>query len=238
MIREGLLKGVLYLIPNTLGDESLKTISPEVARIVPTLRSFVVENAKSARKFLKLFELEVPLQELELRELPKDLSPSEISFFIAPLLAGENLGIISEAGCPCIADPGAELVREAHKQGMVVKPLVGPSSILLALIASGLSGQHFEFVGYLPREEGDLEKRIRDLESKAKLENKTIIFMETPYRSEKLFQKLLSVCNSATELTLARNLTLENQEIRTRSVAEYRKDSPRFEKDLTIFLMK
>lgn len=230
--------GILYLIPNTLGEESLKTISPEVVEIVPVLRRFVVENAKSVRKFLKLFELEVPLQELELRELPKDLRASEISSFIAPLLAGESVGIISEAGCPCIADPGAELVREAHRHGILVHPLVGPSSILLALIASGLSGQHFEFVGYLPREEADLEKRIRELESRAKSENKTVIFMETPYRAEKLFHKVLSVCLAETELSLARNLTLENQEIRTKSVAEHRKEGLVFAKDLTIFLMR
>ncbi|HYR37181.1 MAG TPA: SAM-dependent methyltransferase, partial [Burkholderiales bacterium] len=179
------------------------------------LSDFVVENAKSARAFLG--GLGMPVRELNV------VAIDEKRDLLAPLREGRPLGLLSEAGCPAIADPGAALVEAAHREGFRVVPLVGPSSITLALMASGLEGQRFAFCGYLPRDAAERAKRIRELESRSRRERETEIFIETPYRNEALFSALLEGCAPATRLCVAADLTLSTESIRSQTIAEWRR---------------
>ena len=187
-------------------DPALQTIR--------TLQDFVVENAKSARAFLGA--LGMPVRELRIKAIEEDADP------LQPLREKRPLGLLSEAGCPAIADPGASLVEAAHREGFRVVPLVGPSSIVLALMASGLEGQRFAFCGYLPREAKDRDTRIRELEQRSRKERETEIFIETPYRNDALFAALLAACAPATRLCVAADLTLPGESIATRRVREWK----------------
>jgi 16S rRNA (cytidine1402-2'-O)-methyltransferase len=196
------------------------------------LRVFTVENAKSARAFLNDVGMPCPIQELEISALEESTSKE-----IKALKAGTSIGLLSEAGCPAIADPGASLVEAAHREGIQVVPLVGPSSIVLALMASGLEGQRFAFCGYVPREAEDRKKRLKEIEARSRKEHETQIFIETPYRNDALLAAVLESCGSETQLCVASDLTLHSESIATRSIGQWRKARPAIGKRPTVFLL-
>ena len=241
------MNGTLYLIPNSLGPGALDEVLPaSVRQTTAQLDYFIAENAKTARAFLKLVStthpLGKPLQEIEIRELNINTAASELPALLAPLLAGRNAGLVSEAGVPAVADPGADLVRLAHQKNIPVKPLVGPSSILLALMASGLNGQSFAFQGYLPTDSGQRANRLRQLEQRSRQEKQTQIFIETPYRNEAMLEAIAHHCTSSTLLTVATDLTLETETVRTQSVQIWKLEItagrlPDFKKKPTVFLL-
>lgn len=242
--------GTLYLIPNTLGPSQtggdLPTIVPDmVIRTSALLDYFIVENAKTARAHLKrvaeVHPLKLPLQQIEMAELSVKTAKSALPALLEPLLAGRDAGLISEAGVPAVADPGADLVRLAHEKGIAVRPLVGPSSLLLALMASGLNGQSFAFNGYLPTDNEQRTKRIRKLEERSKLDHQTQMFIETPYRNETLLKALCSACRPTTRLCVATDITLPDESIETQTIATWRKrlnqgKLPDFQRKPTVFL--
>jgi 16S rRNA (cytidine1402-2'-O)-methyltransferase len=205
---------ILYAIPTPLGAPADRSLPAPALQTVRSLKDFAVENAKSARAFLG--ELGMPVRELSIVELEREREP------LRPLREGRPLGLLSEAGCPAIADPGAALIEAAHREGFRVVPIVGPSAIVLALMASGLEGQRFAFCGYLPREGLEREKRIRRLEARSREEHETEIFIETPYRNEALLASLLKVCSPATRLCVAADLTLGSESIVTRAISAWR----------------
>jgi 16S rRNA (cytidine1402-2'-O)-methyltransferase len=241
------MNGTLYLIPNSLGPGALDEVLPaSVRQTTAQLDYFIAENAKTARAFLKLVStthpLGKPLQEIEICELNINTAASELPSLLAPLLAGRNAGLVSEAGVPAVADPGADLVRLAHQKNIPVKPLVGPSSILLALMASGLNGQSFAFQGYLPTDSGQRANRLRQLEQRSRQEKQTQIFIETPYRNEAMLEAIANHCTSSTLLTVATDLTLETETVRTQSVQIWKNEItagrfPDFKKKPTVFLL-
>ena len=221
------MAGTLYLIPVALGDAAWAEFLPQRTRdIACGLGHFVVENAKTARAELKRMGHPQPLRELAIEQLPEKPDGKQIEQLLAPLQAGQNLGLMSEAGCPGVADPGALLVQRAHELGIRVVPLVGPSSILLALMAAGLNGQQFAFHGYLPARDPERSARIGELEKESQRFNQTQVFIETPYRNEALFEALLKTCKPNTRLCVASNLTLADEHIATRRIAEWRTATP------------
>lgn len=226
------MPGILYAIPSPLGGKAADALPASALNIVRTLRCFAVENAKSARVFLKDVDMPCPLQELRIATLGND-----VSAHIEILREGNSLGLLSEAGCPAIADPGATLVEAAHREGIRVVPLIGPSSIVLALMASGLEGQRFAFCGYLPRESEARKKRIRELEARSRKERETQIFIETPYRNDVVFTTLLEHCSAGTMLCLASDLTLASEKVLTKSVNNWRKARLLIGKRPTVFLL-
>lgn len=229
-------KGTLYLIPVGLGDDRMDTQLPSATLdTARSLRSFIAEDAKSARAFLKGIHHPGPLQELRIQILNEHTRERDIESLLVPLFSGEDCGLMSEAGCPAVADPGAELVRRAHEAGIRVVPLVGPSSILLALMASGLNGQRFAFRGYLPVEKSERARAIEELEARARQE--TQIFIETPYRNAALFHALLDHCRGDTRLCVALDLTLPTETVLTRSVSEWKKKPPDVDRRLAVFLL-
>ncbi|MDF3011350.1 MAG: SAM-dependent methyltransferase [Burkholderiales bacterium] len=205
---------ILYAIPTPLGASPEQSLPASALHTVRGLNDFVVENAKSARAFLGA--LGVPVRDLNIRTIDGD--PRRL---LQPLRENRPLGLLSEAGCPAIADPGAALIEAAHREGFKVVPLVGPSSIVLALMASGLEGQRFAFCGYLPREPKDRERRIRELEARSRKERETEIVIETPYRNDALFAALLAACAPTTRLCVAADLTLPGENVATRRVSEW-----------------
>jgi len=230
--------GKLVLIPTTLGDSTLAAVIPqEVQQRVRTLEYFVAENPKTARAYLKQVGTAKPLQELHIATLNEQTPDAAIAGLAAPLLAGHDVGVMSEAGCPGIADPGAKLVLYAHRHAMRVMPLVGPSSILLALMASGLNGQSFVFHGYLPVADAEREKALRELEKQSRRLQQTQIFIETPYRNRKLLHSILVACAGATLLCVAAEITLAGEDIRTMSVAAWKKTPPQLERRPALFLL-
>ena len=216
----------LYAIPTPLGGSPADSLSESSIKTIRGLQDFVVEDAKSARAFLGA--LGMPVRELNIVEIGEDASLH---------LKGRDLGLLSEAGCPAIADPGAKLVEAAHAQGYKVVPLVGPSSIVLALMASGLEGQRFAFCGYLPRDAAERKKRIRELEARSRREDETEIFIETPYRNDALFAALLETCAETTRLCVAIDLTLPTESIRTHPVGELRNKPFPIGKRPAVFLL-
>lgn len=245
------MSGTLYLIPNTLGNAntelSLQQIIPEnVQRRTASLGYFIAENAKTARAFLKLVALAHPLavslQQIEISELNVNTAPAALPALLAPLLQGRDAGLISEAGVPAVADPGANLVRLAHRHGIVVAPLVGPSSLLLAVMASGLSGQSFAFNGYLPIDATLRSRRIRELELRSRQEKQTQLFIETPYRNQAMLDALVSQCQSKTLVCIATDLTLPSESIRTHTVGQWKQilstgKTPELQRKPTVFLL-
>jgi len=216
--------GTLYLIPAPLGEVPWPQVLPaETRAIACRIGRFVVENARTARACLKWLGHPLPLRDLAIEELPAALDATRIEQLIAPLQQGSDLGLMSEAGCPGVADPGALLVRRAHELGIPVKPLVGPSSLLLALMASGLDGQRFAFHGYLPQREPERSQRIAELENESRRKRQTQLFIETPYRNMALLGALLKACQPATLLCVATDLTLPQERIVTQSIAQWRR---------------
>jgi 16S rRNA (cytidine1402-2'-O)-methyltransferase len=244
--------GTLYLIPNTLGynegqqDGLLNRIIPDtVQHMSANLSHFIVENAKTTRAYLKLLSqthaLTKPLQEINMHELNVNTPASALQDLLTPLLAGQDVGLISEAGVPAVADPGANLVRLAHQHGITVRPLVGPSSLLLALMGSGLNGQSFAFHGYLPTDAAARTKRIKELEDRSKKEKQTQLLIETPYRNAAMLEALANSCRSQTLICVATDLTLPTESIATRTAQEWKKliqdkKTPDFHKKPTVFL--
>ena len=233
------MPGTLWLLPVALGDTPWQDFLPAASREAACrLTHFVVENARTARAELKRIGHPLPLRELAIEQMPATLTPAEIGRLLAPSLAGLDLGLMSEAGCPAVADPGALLVRRAHELDIAVKPLVGPSSLLLALMASGLDGQRFAFHGYLPAREPERTRRIVELEGESARNKQTQIFIETPYRNSALFQALLSACRPRTRLCLATDLSLASESIATRRVADWKAaPPPDLDKRPTVFLL-
>lgn len=231
--------GTLYLIPVSLGPAPLTLTTPtEVTSRARSLDYFVVENAKTARAELKRFKHPAPLRDLDIRELPEKPGHADLDALLAPLLAGRDGGLMSEAGCPAVADPGALLVRRAHERGVTVAPLVGPSSLLLALMASGLNGQSFAFHGYLPIDDEARKRRIRELETESARHSRTQLFIETPYRNDRMLEALKAYCQPNTRLCVARDLTTADEWITTRRIADWQKQSsPDLAKRPTVFLL-
>ncbi len=231
--------GTLFLLPCPLGDTPAEQVlPPQVVSVARRLRHFVVEEAKTTRQFLAALKHEQPIQSLHFATLNEHTPASELPALLQPLLAGEDVGIVSEAGCPGVADPGAQLVALAHRHGVRVVPLVGPSSILLALMASGLNGQCFAFHGYLPVEEAARKKSLQQLETESFKRRQTQLFIETPYRNDKLLQALLTLCRPSTQICIAADLTLPTETILTRSVADWRKaELPKLHKRPCLFLL-
>ncbi|MDR1756627.1 MAG: SAM-dependent methyltransferase [Culturomica sp.] len=228
--------GTLYLLPNLLGETSVETVIPaEVAEIIRNTRVFATENTKNTRRFLKKIDKSIEIDDrifLELNEHSSRMDAEQCFGY----LEKEDVGIISEAGCPGIADPGAELVALAHRKGFRVVPLVGPSSILLALIASGFSGQCFSFNGYLPVKGPDRGRALRQYEKQSAAEKRTQLFIETPYRNLKLFQEMLAVLQPATKLSIACGITTGEEYIKTASIHEWKKgQAPDIDKKPAIF---
>ena len=233
------MPGTLWLLPAALGDTPWEHYLPPATReAVCRLSLFVAENAKTARAELKRIGHPVPLRELAIEQLPETPTAKDIESLLAPLLAGHDMGLMSEAGCPAVADPGALLVRRAHELHIVVKPLVGPSSLLLALMASGLDGQRFAFHGYLPAREPERSRRIAELEGESARHQQTQIFIETPYRNHALFNALLLSCRPKTRLCLATDLTTDGEQISTRRIADWKAAAPPdLDKRPTVFLL-
>lgn len=227
------MTATVYLIPAPLGGSAIEALPPATAQAVRGLRHFAVENAKSARTFLGALGMPCALRELQIREIGGDAAP-----LLAPLREGHSLGVISEAGCPAVADPGAELVAAAHREGFRVVPLAGASAILLALMASGLEGQRFAFCGYLPRDRRERAERIHALERRSRAERETQIFIETPYRNDALLEALLETCDGATRLCVAADLTLPTELIATRTVAQWRGTRVALGKRPAVFLLQ
>jgi len=229
-------KGTLYLIPVALGEDgALEVLPPATLEAVRHLNAFIVENAKSARRFLKGIGYPRPLQQARFHVLDEHTRENDLGALLAPLLAGEDCGLMSEAGCPAVADPGAALVRRAHDAGIRVTPLVGPSSILLALMASGMDGQRFAFHGYLPVDQAERALRLRALEAQAR--EATQIFIETPYRNAILLQALLENCRADTLLCVAADLTLPTEFVATRTIAAWKKKPPVLDRRPAVFLL-
>jgi 16S rRNA (cytidine1402-2'-O)-methyltransferase len=231
--------GILYLIPTFLSDtQALGVLPMSVKKIVEGLRHFIVENEKTARRNIKKIAPQLPQDQLKLHPLNKFTSPEDIAMYLNPCLQGASMGIMSEAGCPGVADPGAEIVALAHEKGIRVIPLVGPSSILLGLMASGLNGQSFTFLGYLPIDKNERRIRLKEVEQNSKRYNQTQIFIETPYRNQKFIKEIIRHCKPQTKLCIACDLTSENEEIKTQSIDKWASENlEKYDKRPAIFLL-
>ena len=227
------MAGILYAIPTPLGGSAMDALPASALNTVKTLRHFVVENAKSARAFLK--DVGNDPKEMQIEELHEKSSLRDL---LKPLHEGHSMGLLSEAGCPAIADPGARLVEAAHEEGIRVLPLIGPSSIVLALMASGLEGQRFAFCGYLPRDAVERKKKIGELESRSRRESETQIFIETPYRNDVMLASLLEAASEKTLLCVATDLTLPGEQIRTQSISRWRSAGHAIGKRPSVFLLQ
>ena len=231
--------GKLYLIPTLLGDtEPLEVLPLSLKRVVEGINHFIVENERSARRFIKKLTPRKSQDQLQLSLLNKYTEPELLPQYLEPCLNGHSVGVLSEAGCPAVADPGAVIVRLAHEKGIQVVPLVGPSSILLALMASGMNGQSFAFNGYLPIEPAERRLRIRELEKRSAELGQPQLFMETPYRNDKLFAELLQILRKDTRLCVAADLTLKTEYILTLPVADWHSRVPDLNKRPAIFIVQ
>lgn len=233
------MAGTLFLIPVPLGPTPpADSLPANVLTTIRPLSHFVVEQAKSARAFLKAVGTDQPLQALQLEELNEHTRPESLERLLAPLLTGSDVGLLSEAGCPAVADPGANLVALAQTRNIRVVPLIGPSSLLLALMASGLNGQRFAFQGYLPAKEVERSKVLRELESESRKRQQTQIFIETPYRNRQMFDAILQSCQPTTRLAVATDLTLPGESVLTRTIQQWKKHTPPdIERRPTVFLL-
>jgi 16S rRNA (cytidine1402-2'-O)-methyltransferase len=228
---------ILYAIPSPLGGSPEAALPRAALEIVRGLADFVVESPKSARAFLAAAGMRRPIRELSLATLDEHTPAAGVPALLQPLREGRPLGLLSEAGCPAIADPGALLVEAAHREGFQVRPLVGPSSIVLALMASGLQGQRFAFCGYLPRDGAQRQARIRALERRSREEDETQVFIETPYRNDALLGSLLSTCSASTRLCVAADLTLPTESIVSRPVSQWRAAAASIGRRPAVFLL-
>jgi len=232
------VNGRIYLVPVTLGSKDFLNVIPEkVINLIRNLRFFVVEDIRSARRFLRLIDKEFPINNTVFYELNEHTVDTDISGYLEPIFKGSDIGLMSEAGLPGIADPGARLVALAHRKKITVTPLSGPSSIILALISSGLNGQNFTFNGYLPVKPAERSAKILELEKNAAT-GYSQIFMETPYRNQKMLETILATCNKDTRLCIAADITLASESLRTMRISEWRNDIPSLKDKLVIFVMQ
>jgi 16S rRNA (cytidine1402-2'-O)-methyltransferase len=232
------VNGRIYLIPVTLGgDDFLRVIPEKVIGLTRQLRYFIVEDIRSARRFLRLIDKEFPINDSVFFELNEHTGESDITNYLEPIFNGSDIGVLSEAGLPGIADPGAGIIALAHRKRITVTPLSGPSSILLALISSGLNGQNFSFNGYLPVKPAERSAKLRELEKKAG-EGYAQIFMETPYRNQKMLESIITTCHSNTLLCIAADITLPTESIRTMKISEWKRDLPLLNDKLVVFVMQ
>ncbi|MFC2390670.1 MAG: SAM-dependent methyltransferase [Bacteroidota bacterium] len=230
--------GILYLIPNTLGQSNIDNVLPSYnISVAKNLRHFIVENVRSARRFLKMLDRDIVIDDLSFYELNRHTPPDRIAELLLPIYEGHSMGIISEAGCPAIADPGADVVAIAQRKNIRVVPLVGASSIILSLMASGFNGQSFAFVGYLPIDKKARIQRLKQLESRASSERQTQIFIETPYRNNQLVQDIVATLKPDTLLCIASELTADTESVKTLPIAEWAKQQIDINKRNTIFLI-
>lgn len=231
-------KGTLYLLPVPLSENAVTaTIPADQSALINKLRTYIVENEKTARRWLKEMGLKTPQNELKLYPYGKHAEKSDFSIFFKELEQGEDVGLMSEAGCPAVADPGSDIVAEAHRRGVQVVPLVGPSSILLALMASGFSGQNFCFHGYLPIDKGQRAKRLKELEQNSERFRQTQIFIETPFRNNQIIEEIVRTCSDKTRLCVAVNLTARDERIISLPIEQWRKKKVDFHKIPAIFLL-
>ena len=228
----------LYLIPTTLGDTSIeRVLPPDLTQLISSISVFIVENIRTARRFLKKINPTIVIDDLTFFELNQHTEKKEISRFLEPNKQGFDIGIISEAGCPGVADPGAEVVRIAHTKNILVVPLVGPSSILLALMASGMSGQNFAFNGYLPIKNPEKSQQIKLLEKRMQTEGQTQIFIETPYRNAQMLDELIKNCDPQTMLCIAADITLDTEFILSKPISYWKTNIPDIQKRPAIFMI-
>ncbi len=233
------MSGTLYLIPGPLGGQVLADVLPlTVIERLRNLEYFIAEHPKNARAFIKLSNPPRAISLLRIESIGADTGGEELDRLLQPILEGKDAGLVSDAGAPAVADPGAKLVARAHAKGVRVVPLVGPSAILLALMASGLEGQRFAFHGYLPVEDEALVARIKELERRSRTQRQTQIFIETPYRNDRLLRILLDTCAPKTRLCLATHLTLPDESVRTLCIDEWRKAAPQIGRRPTVFLLQ
>ncbi|GGK56341.1 MULTISPECIES: SAM-dependent methyltransferase [Flavobacteriaceae] len=231
-------RGKLYLIPTTLGDnEPLEVLPLSVKKVIEELDTFIVENEKTARKFIKRITPRKSQPSLTILKLDKYADQLEVRSYLDVCENGTSIGLLSEAGVPAIADPGAEIVKLAHEKNIKVVPLVGPSSIILAMMASGFNGQNFTFNGYLPIDTSERKKAIKSLEKFSKEKNQSQIFIETPYRNEKMFADLKSTLTPTSKLCIACNITLPDEYIRTLEIKDWKNEHPDLHKKPTIFII-
>lgn len=231
-------KPALYLIPTLLGDTPVnEVIPPYNIEVASRLKYFIVENTRSARRFLKRCDPNIDIDGLTFFELNKRTDPNQIASFLKPLAAGVSIGVLSEAGCPAIADPGADVVAIAQREGYKVVPLVGPSSLLMALMGSGFNGQSFAFHGYLPIDPGERAKKLKRLEALAYNDNQTQLFIETPYRNQKLAEEILRQCKPKTRLCIAMNVSLPDAYLVTKTVQAWKGKLPDMHKKPAVFLI-
>jgi 16S rRNA (cytidine1402-2'-O)-methyltransferase len=233
-----IIKGKLYLIPTTLGEMNPEDVLPHtVKRAIDFIDDYIVENEKTARKFIKSVHPEKIQSSLRISLLNKRTETSELKSMITPCLNGQNIGLMSEAGCPGVADPGAVIVKLAHENGIQVIPLVGPSSILLAMMASGMNGQSFAFNGYLPIDKGEKKSALKSFENLSNSKNQSQIFIETPYRNNKLLEDLVQILQPNTHLCIATDITLPTEYIKTFRVADWKKTKVDLHNRPTIFII-
>lgn len=233
------MKGKIYLIPNFLGESpSERNFPMENLRVIKSIKHFIVEDIRTVRRFLKRVDKTINIDELTFYELNKHTLATNVPSYLKPADQGFDIGIVSEAGCPGVADPGADVVAIAHQRGLQVVPLIGPSSILLSMMASGMNGQNFAFVGYLPVEKAGNVKALKQLEDRAIREHQTQIFIETPFRNAKMMEDLLFALRPSTRLCVACNVTCDDEYIVTKTIAQWRADKlPDLTKKPTIFLI-
>ena len=232
--------GTLYLIPVTLGEDNItQVLPPDVVSIAQGLDNFVVESEKSARHFLSTIKTIKPVRELSLNLLNEHTEQKDVAALLAPLLAGKDLGLMSDAGCPGVADPGAKLIELAHQKGIRVVPFVGPSSILLSLMASGLNGQQFAFLGYLPVDKTQRNQKLKEIEKRSLTHKETQLFIETPYRNQHMLDAIVSICQPNTRLCVACDISLTTELITSKTIATWKKSPlPDLHKRPTIFLLQ
>ena len=232
------MNGRIYLIPVTLGGDDFQKVIPEkVLSLTRQLRFFIVEDIRSARRFLRLIDKDFPINETEFFELNEHTGETDIVHYLEPVFRGSDIGVMSEAGLPGIADPGSRIVALAHQKKIKVTPLSGPSSVLLALISSGFNGQNFTFNGYLPVKPAEKAARIKELEKKSH-EGYAQIFIETPYRNQKMFESIISTCNKDTILCVAVNITLPSESIISMKISEWKRNIPSLNDKLVIFAIQ
>lgn len=232
------METALYLLPVTLGDTPVEQVLPAYNKeIILGIKHFIVEDVRSARRFLKKVEASINIDELTFYPLNKHTSPDDLSGYLKPLQEGHSMGVISEAGCPAVADPGADVVAMAQRKNLKVVPLVGPSSIILSVMGSGFNGQSFAFHGYLPIEAADRIKRLKELERRIYSENQTQLFIETPYRNNKMMEDIVKTCRPQTKLCIAANITCEGEYIHTKTIREWKGHLPDLTKVPCIFLI-
>ena len=229
--------GTLYLVPTGLGGDVLPLLAPATLEVVKRLDRFIAENPKTARAFLKSAGYDRPLQSLAMETLDEHTPESRMDTLLLPVMEGSDCGLLAEAGCPAVADPGASLVRCAHARGIRVKPLVGPSALLLAIMASGLNGQRFEFHGYLPVEQSARARRLVELERASETRDSAQMFIEAPYRNESLLAAILGTCRPDTLLCIAADITLDSEDVRTLPIAQWTRHTPQLNRRPSVFLI-